>query len=390
MRLVRTIKLPKPATTPGENACQSVAVSPDGRWLVTVANRYWVREENGLRFGHAADGVVDVWDLTTGKRVRRLAEARTVFESATFTADGRVVLVGSGGTIPAEGGRPAEPLEGNMNLLDPVAARRVRSFTPDRRGGRTMGGGGRPTLLSPDGRTLYASYNTGEVVGFEVATGQPRRTLAGHRGYVGALGIRPDGRRLISGGHDGVALVWDVTLAGAVRRRKGPLTAADAEKLWETAAGAEARAAFAALADLAAAPDRAVAVLRRQVKPLPAAPTDAGLDRLFKDLDGDDFATRERASRELAAFGESAVPGVRKRLERTASPEVRRRARAFLDRFDRAELSPARLHQLRAVELLEGVGTPAAKGLLAELAKGAAGAPLTRDAAAALARLGRR
>jgi hypothetical protein len=64
--------------------------------------------------------------------------------------------------------------------------------------------------------------------------------------------------------------------------------------------------------------------------------------------------------------------------------------RAFLDRFDQAEPSPARLRELRAVELLEGVGTPAAEQYLAELAQGAAGAPLTREAAAALGRLERR
>ena len=65
-------------------------------------------------------------------------------------------------------------------------------------------------------------------------------------------------------------------------------------------------------------------------------------------------------------------------------------ARAFLDKFDPAKPSPARLRELRAVELLEGIGTPAAKRLLVELAKGAAAAPLTQDAAAALARLERR
>jgi hypothetical protein len=181
-----------------------------------------------------------------------------------------------------------------------------------------------------------------------------------------------------------------MTLAGAAKPRKGPLTVADAEKLWENAATAEARAAFVALADLAAAPDRAVEVLLRQVKPVPAAPTEADLDRVFKGLDSDEFEARQKASRELIGLGEPAVPAVRKRLERATSAEVRRRAREFLDRFDRAELSPARLRQLRAVELLEGIGTPAARGLLTELAKGAAGAPLTVDAAAALARLGRR
>ena len=84
------------------------------------------------------------------------------------------------------------------------------------------------------------------------------------------------------------------------------------------------------------------------------------------------------------------VPGVRNRLNQTESAEVRRRAGAFLDQFDQAEPSPARLRELRAVELLEGIGTPAAKQYLAELAQGAAGAPLTREAAAALGRLERR
>ena len=46
--------------------------------------------------------------------------------------------------------------------------------------------------------------------------------------------------------------------------------------------------------------------------------------------------------------------------------------------------------QLRAVELLEGTACPAAKDLLSELAKGAAGVPLTLEAAAALGRLARR
>ena len=376
-------------TAPGENSCQSLAVSPDGRWLVTVAMRSWFREEKGLRFGYAADGVVDVWDLGIGKRVHRLAEGQGTYRSATFTADGRVVLIGyyGGGSIPAEGGRAARKFEGEMNLLDPLAARWVRSFTPppptpgvqDRYTGATV--------LAPDGRTLYVSYNTGAIVGFETATGQPRRTLPGHRGYVGSLECSPDGRRLISSGKEGTALIWDVTLAGAAKLSKEPPNAATVEKLWTAVLGPDAGEAFTALAVLAAAPEQAIALLRRQIKPAPQGPTDAELDRLFDRLDSDDFATREKASRELAAFGEAAVPGVRKRLVKGVSLELRLRARAFLDEFDLKEQSPERLRQIRAIELLEGIGTLAAKELLSELAKGAAGAPLTLEATAALARL---
>jgi RNA polymerase sigma factor (sigma-70 family) len=389
MKVRRTLELPKPAKEPGVNDCRSMTVSSDGPWLVTVAERSWSRMADGLRYGYAADGVVDVWDLTTGQRVRRLAESTGVFRSATFTADGRVVLVGAAGTVPAQAGGSAQEFKGEMALLDPVAGRWVRSFTPPPPTPGTTHRYTGATLLSPDGRTLYVSYNTGEIVGFEVATGQPRRTLSGHRGYVGALGLTLDGRRLISGGHEGSALLWDLTLAGAAKPRKEPLTAAEVDRLWEAAASTEAKDAFAAMADLAAAPGQAVALLRRQVKPIPAAPTDADLDRTFADLDSEDFATREKASQKLAEFGESVVPGVRKRLEKVKSEEVRKRALAFLEQFDPSRLSVDRLRQLRAVELLEGIATPEAKEMLSELAKGGGGAPLTLEAASALARLKR-
>jgi hypothetical protein len=244
-------------------------------------------------------------------------------------------------------------------------------------------------VVSPDGRTLYLSSDTSEIRAFEVATGKLRRMLYGHAGCARSLAMAQDGRHLLSGSDDAFALLWDTTPAGAAKPRKEPLTDAAADGLWATLAGPDAQSAYAAMADLAAAPDRAVALMRRELKPVLALPTDAELDRTLAELDSEDFATREKASRRLAEWGESAVPGVRKRLDRAESAEVRRRAQDFLGRFDPATLKPDRLRQLRAVELLEGIATPAARDVLSELAKGAAEAPLTLEAAAALERLRR-
>jgi RNA polymerase sigma factor (sigma-70 family) len=218
LKLARTIELPKPDKTvlanppeDSETRCRCVAVSPDGKWLVSVAYRYWFRERDGLRLGSASDGVADVWEFATGKRVRRLAEANGTFRTGTFTADGKFVLIGSGGTIPGDDDRGSVEFGGEMNLFDAVAGRHVRGFDvppmPDTVAVRYSGA----SVLSPDGRTLYVSYNTGEIVAYEVATGKPRRTFAGHRGYIAALAMSADGRRLISSGNDGVALVWDAT-----------------------------------------------------------------------------------------------------------------------------------------------------------------------------------
>src|SRR5262249_23881381 len=359
----------------------------DGLWLATVAERSGWRSEKPPS---PAGGVVDLWDLGTGQRIRRLAEWLSCdpyfrpATMATFTADGRVVLAPGTGTIPAQGGRPEQPSTGWAGLLDPLTPRWLQSFAGEWHYYTAA------IAVSPDGRTLYLSSDTSEIRAFEVATGKQRRILYGHASCVRSLAMAPDGRRLLSGSDDTFAVLWDTTLAGAAKPRKEPLTAAAAEERWAPLAGWQAQPAYAAMADLAAAPDVAVAFVRRELKPASALPADAELDRTFADLDSEGFATREKASRRLAEWGELAVPGVRKRLEKTDSEEVRKRALDFLGKFDPPTPSPDQLRRLRAVELLEGIATPAARDLLSELAKGAAEAPLTREASAARDRLRRR
>src|SRR5262249_45090953 len=69
MKVRRSFDLPKPDKQPGEYECQRLAVSPDGRWLATVAERSgWGAEKPPSPAG----GVVDLWDLGTGERIRRL------------------------------------------------------------------------------------------------------------------------------------------------------------------------------------------------------------------------------------------------------------------------------------------------------------------------------
>jgi WD40 repeat protein len=387
LKVRHSFDLPKPDKQPGEYECLRLAVSPDGRWLATVAERSGWRSENPPS---PAGGVIDLWDLGTGQHIRRLAEwlkLNWYFQPATmatFTADGRVMVAPGTGTVPAQGGRPEQPSAGAAALLDPLTPCWVRSFGTLEGHYYTAA-----IVVSPDGRTLYLSFDTSEILAFEVATGKLRRTLYGHAGCVRSLAMAPDGRRLLSGSDDAFALLWDTTPAGAAKPRKEPLTAAGADELWAALAGLEAQPAYAAMADLAAAPDLAVALFRRELKPVPAAPTDDQLDRLFADLDSEDFATRKAASNRLVEFGELAVPGVRKRLEKTESAEVRKRALEFLEKIDPAPGSPYRLRQLRAVELLEGIATPAARDVLSDLSKGAAEAPLTREASAALERLRR-
>ena len=90
--------MPKPAAQ-GINKVDSMTVAPDGRHFVTVAGRSWYREDKGLKFGYGADGIVDLWETATGKRVRRLVESQACFRPAVFAADGTLIHSG-GGKLP--------------------------------------------------------------------------------------------------------------------------------------------------------------------------------------------------------------------------------------------------------------------------------------------------
>src|SRR5262249_2648827 len=130
----------------------------------------------------------------------------------------------------------------------------------------------------------------------EVAAHAPRarrlRALAGSGSGRPAAPLRQRRRVRLAVGHD--AGRGREAADGNARGGRDRPAAAAAGGLWAAVAGLEAQPAYAAMADLAAAPDLAVALVRRELKPVPALPNDAELDRTFADLDSEAFATREK------------------------------------------------------------------------------------------------
>jgi hypothetical protein len=223
---------------------------------------------------------------------------------------------------------------------------------------------------------------------WEVSTGRERCRLAGpaQDGFTTVTAV-PGGRLLATGGRSGEVTVWDVPalLRGGQQGRK-VLSAGDLERLWTDLASVDAARAARAIGDGVAAPGQVTVLLGRRLRP-----ADSRLvARWIADLDSEHFAERERASQALEGLGEAAEPALRKALEAPASPEVRRRVEDLLERRGRQGLSAERLRELRAVELLESIGTAEARQVLGVLAQGERQAGLTREAKAALERLARR
>ncbi len=170
------------------------------------------------------------------------------------------------------------------------------------------------------------------------------------------------------------------------------MTAAELEAIWADLAQDD-EAASQRVPDhirtLAGSPRQVVEFLQTRLRPTP--PPDAqSLRRWIADLNSPVFSRRTAASAELEKLGPLAGPALRKELGRSPALEVARRIEDLLQRLDRRAPPPAELRVLRAIEVLEAIGSQPAHKLLEELGKGAEGAERTGAAKAALQRLTKR
>jgi RNA polymerase sigma factor (sigma-70 family) len=338
---------------PHDRPAYFLAYSPDGKLLATGAK----------------DRLVQVWDTATGQEVRRL-NLPHVAESLAFAADGQTL---------ATGGR-----DGWVNLWDARGGLPLHRLGPH--AGYVIA-----LAFSPDGRTVAAG-GWHEVRIWEVATGRERAGFRAHAGDVTAVAFGPDGRTLATGGNDTTILLWDLTghRTTSARSRPAKPTAAELRRLWDTLADPGAAKAGRAIWALVAAPVEAVPFLKSRLTGRRTAVDPKRLAALIADLDHDEFAVREQAEKELRGLGAAAAAALRKALEGTPSVEVRVRAERLLKLLAPDAVSPERVRLLRALEVLELTGTPAARHVLEALAKGAGASEATGEAKASLARLAKR
>jgi WD40 repeat protein len=259
-----------------------------------------------------------------------------------------------------------------------------RTTLIDLRTGRPLGRWGdwtRPDVaFAADGRSVATYFDNGGIVHLrEVATGLRRRELRVGPTVTGAA-FSPDGRRLAVATSPGPVDLYD--LVG----NAGPWADANPARLWDDLGGESAEAAFNAIRVLRANPAEAAPFLKERVK-VPSAPTADWIAVRVKALDAPAYRDREKAAAELAAVIELIGPALAA-AQATATPEARERLTAVLAKADAQ--TPDKLRAIRASEVLEGIGTPAARELLASWARGPAGSTLTREATESLERLKRR
>jgi RNA polymerase sigma factor (sigma-70 family) len=329
--------------------CGRLAFSPDGQFLA-------VKHKN----------CVIVWTVATRQQYRSIAPKDP--RGLSFSPDGRMLATGS----PKDG----------INLWEVTSAKeRLRLKVP------VWDCWSETLCFSPDGRYLASAGGVAKTIYlWDTRTGELIHRFVGHESTPEALAFSADGRVLASASFDTTILLWDV--AAIIAKRRMPvstLAAKEIETSWQVLANSDSAAVYRAIWALAASPREATAFLSehlRRVDPV----EEKVISKLVFDLDSSDFATRQHASEELTKFDRVAEPALRKALTQQPSPEMRRRVQQLLEQLASIP-SGTQLQQLRAVEVLEHIGTLEARQVLEKLASGTVEARLTREAKASLARL---
>jgi hypothetical protein len=155
-------------------------------------------------------------------------------------------------------------------------------------------------------------------------------------------------------------------------------------RLWADLAAADPRTAYRASYLLSAAGSAATRLLAKHLSPVSPALT-ARIPRLIADLDHDEFTRREAAEKELARLGSIAEAALRRELAVTSSLEVQSRIKRLLAAVAHAFVQDDEtLRHLRAISVLQRIGTRDARALLQRLAAGVPEARVTQAARTAL------
>jgi RNA polymerase sigma factor (sigma-70 family) len=348
--------------------------SPDGRCLAAAGPR------RQLCVWDTATGTL-LWEVPpqVGQAVERFAFSADGRCLACVNADRSVTLYeAASGTRRGRLGEP-DPKHRRIYLTDgsnsPANTAQMRREAPV------------CLAFSPDGRYLATAQHAPEIHLWDVLAGREVGHLQGHEGGVVSLLFAPDGKHLFSGGADTTVLTWDVSrLTRPDAARAAKLEPKALEALWTDLADQDGIKAFDALRKLNASPNQAVTLLEERVRPV-VKPDPKRLAGLLADLQSDRFAVRRQAEAELEALGELAEPTLRQALAGDPALDLRKRLERLLDNLSGQVHPAAQMRELRAIELLELIGTAEARRVLGALSEGVASVRLTREANSAVRRL---
>jgi WD40 repeat protein len=200
------------------------------------------------------DGVIQLWRPSAAREVRRLTGHRAAVTALAFSPDGKTLASGAGDAT-----RLLHPVLEQSPLSDrPEPARSVRLWDVGTGKERARLGQHRATIrrlgFGRDGQTLFSQDEANALVLWDVGRGKPRERFKGRRNLLPWAGFSPDGKVLAWIAGDDSLRLWDVS-ARKERRLEATggwpwrltfssdgrllVGAAPAPRIWDVVAGKE-------------------------------------------------------------------------------------------------------------------------------------------------------
>jgi RNA polymerase sigma factor (sigma-70 family) len=370
-----------------------VAFTPDGQTVVSIAMGQMMRSgpkgggammmSNPAGGGCAAispDGMIGGWCDSKGKlRIFQVgAQGPPVAPIMLQVNIAQCIAFAPGGKLLAVGG------DNGVQLWDLAANKKTLLLTGLEKTAAQL-------TFSADGRTLAALADNGNSIQVWGVTRNIARCEIHHdRGAAGSQALSPNGKMLATSAKGGKQVFLWIATARQLTRNGPPLklTAQDMPALWADLANLDADNADAAWRKLGAAGDSIVPFLRQQIRLIAVPPAKLqSIEKLVGELDSDQFATRERATRELMISGELAIVPLQRYLEKGLSAEAEKRIKRVLEKLGQPALILERQRVLEAIELLEQMRTAKSIALLEETERDALIPQIRLEARQALQRL---
>jgi WD40 repeat protein/serine/threonine protein kinase len=152
---------------------RTVSFSPDGKYALSGG------QSDTLR----------LWDIESGKEVRRFEEHTRFARTVSFSPDGRQVLSGGGD-------------HHTFNLSDVESGKEIRRFE-----GLSMSV--HSVAFSPDGKYALSGSEDRDLRLWDIESGKEVRRFEGLTSAVSSVSFSPDGRNAFSGGGYSIR-VWDI------------------------------------------------------------------------------------------------------------------------------------------------------------------------------------
>ena len=309
------------------------------------------------------DDGLTLWNISSGTRIwkARLFKADAVRDLAV-SADGRVIAI-----LTASG---------EVQLVD-----RANGGAINRLALKSLD----VTSIAFHGPMLAVGCKDGNVRMQDYITGEWKSLLQGHRGAVSFILSSSFSRTLFSGGADTTVLKWDFSRENAPKNERR-LTSKEGVTLLNDLASEDIAIAYGSLRRLSSSPDAACSALKEHIHKAEYADP-AKVQNLLAALKSDRFANREAARRQLIGLGDAVGPFIE---ERWKDGDLSNDERQLLEtiRSELGKMTPEKMKQSRAIQLLEHLGTSEAIEHLRFLALGSSTSITARESRSALRRLG--